>query len=145
MMPSGTEPVVRFYPESTTQERSGNTARIRKAMGQRKITQGLVPRIAIGVFGLLTVAMILLAIFDERGALALGKRRAELENLNTDIEQTIEKNKALQTNIYNLLHDPDAIERRAREQLKLVRPGEIVIETPPATESLKKDQTKQPE
>lgn len=114
-------------------------------MGQRKITQGLVPRIAIGVFGLLTVAMILLAIFDERGALALGKRRAELDNLNTDIEQTIEKNKALQLNIYNLLHDPDAIERRAREQLKLVKPGEIVIETPPTTESSKKDQTKQAE
>ena len=59
--------------------RSGNAARIRKAMGQRKIMQGLVPRIAIGVFGLLTVAMILLAIFDERGALALGKRREELQ------------------------------------------------------------------
>ena len=56
--------------------RSGNAARVRKAMGQRKVTQGLVSRIAIGVFGLLTVAMILLAVFDERGALALGKRRA---------------------------------------------------------------------
>ena len=65
-------------------------------MGQRKIMQGLVSRIAIGVFGLLTVAMILLAIFDERGALALGKRREELQNLNTDIEKTTEKNKALQ-------------------------------------------------
>jgi cell division protein FtsB len=114
-------------------------------MVQRKITQGLVPRIAIGVFGLLTVAMILLAIFDERGALALGKRRADLENLNTEIEKTIENNKALQSNIYNLLHDPDAIERRAREQLKLVKPGEIVIETRPTTESSKKDQTKQAE
>jgi cell division protein FtsB len=114
-------------------------------MGQRKITQGLVPRIAIGVFGLLTVAMILLAVFDERGALALGKRREELQNLNTDIEKTTEKNKALQIDISNLRQDPDAIERRAREQLKLVKPGEIVIETPPAPESLKKDQTKQPE
>ncbi len=87
MRPSGTEPVVRFYAESTTPGRSGNAARIRKAMGQRKIMQGLVSRIAVGVFGLLTVAMILLAVFDERGALALGKRREELQNLNTDIDE----------------------------------------------------------
>src|SRR5262245_53469126 len=111
-------------------------------MGQRKITQGLVPRIAIGVFGLLTVAMILLAIFDERGALALGKRREELQNLNSDIEKAAEQNQALQKDIESLRHDGEAIERRAREQLKLVKPGEIVIETPTTTEPSKKDQTR---
>ena len=102
-------------------------------MGQRKVTQGLIPRIAIGVFGLLTVAMILLAIFDERGALALSKRRQELHNLQDEIKTATEKNKKFEQEIQELRHDRDAIERRARERLKLVKPGEIVIEMPDAT------------
>jgi cell division protein FtsB len=103
-------------------------------MGQRKVTQGLVSRIAIGVFGLLTIAMILLAIFDERGALALNKRRQDLQSLQTDITTATEQNKKYEKEIEELRHDSDAIERRARERLKLVKPDEIVIETPePAT------------
>jgi cell division protein FtsB len=103
-------------------------------MGQRKVTQGLVSRIAIGVFGLLTVAMILLAIFDERGALALSKRRQELHKLQEEIKSSTEQNKKYEQEIQELRHDRDAIERRARERLKLVKPGEIVIETPETTE-----------
>jgi cell division protein FtsB len=99
-------------------------------MGQRKVTQGLLSRIAIGVFGLLTVAMILLAVFDERGALALDKRSQELNDLNKDIDTAIEQNEKTRKEIEDLRHNRDAIERRAREQLKLVKPGEIVIQTP---------------
>lgn len=99
-------------------------------MGQRKVTQGLLSRIAIGVFGLLTVAMILLAVFDERGALALGKRSQELNDLNEDINTAIEQNEKKRKEIEELRSDRDAIERRAREELKLVKPGEIVIQTP---------------
>ena len=92
--------------------------------------QGLVSRIAIGVFGLLTVAMLLLAVFDERGALAVQRRRQELEQLNKEIAKATEDNNAHRKTIEELRHDPRAIERRAREELKLVRPGEIVIELP---------------
>ena len=92
--------------------------------------QGLVSRIAVGVFGLLTVAMILLAIFDERGALALGKRRQTLQDLNKTIDNATEQNEKIRKDIEDLRHNREAIERRAREQLKLVKPGEIVIQTP---------------
>lgn len=92
--------------------------------------QGLVSRIAIGVFGLLTVAMLLLAVFDERGALAVQKRRQELEQLNKEIAKATEDNNAHRKTIEELRHDRRAIERRAREELKLVKPGEIVIELP---------------
>lgn len=103
-------------------------------MGQRKVTEGLLSRIAIGVFGLLTIAMILLAIFDERGALALNKRRQELQNIQSDTTTATEQNQKYEKEIEELRHDSDAIERRARERLKLVKPDEIVIETPePAT------------
>jgi cell division protein FtsB len=104
-------------------------------MGERKVTQGLLPRIAIGVFGLMTVAMILLAVFDERGALVLRQRRQELDQLQIDIEKTHEENERIQKEIEGLRSDPRVIEKRAREQFKLVKPGEIMIDLtdmPPA-------------
>jgi cell division protein FtsB len=107
--------------------------------------QGLVSRIAIGVFGLMTVAMLLLAIFDERGALALQERRQELENLNKEIEKAIEDNNNFRKTIEELRHDPKAIERIGREEFKLLKPGEIMIELPDTSTPSKEDQSKQKE
>jgi len=92
--------------------------------------QGLVSRIAVGVFGLLTVAMLLLAVFDERGALAVRERRMEKEKLQQEIDKINEDNKRHREEIENLQHNPDYIERRAREELRLVKPGEIILELP---------------
>jgi cell division protein FtsB len=99
-------------------------------MAQRKLMQGLVSRIAIGVFGLLTVAMILLAVFDDRGALAIREKRQQLDQLNREIDEATQKNEDFRNEIEGLRSDHAAIEKRAREQLKLVKPGEIVIQLP---------------
>jgi cell division protein FtsB len=100
--------------------------------------QGLVSRIAIGVFGLLTVAMLLLAVFDEHGTLAVRERRLEKEKLQQEIDKAIEENRRYQQDIEDLRHNPKAIERKAYEEYKLVRPGEIILALPEAPE--KKDQ-----
>jgi cell division protein FtsB len=92
--------------------------------------QGLVSRIAVGVFGLLTVAMLLLAVFDERGALAIRERRLEKEKLQQEIDKAIKDNERHLQEIKDLRHNPQYIERKAREELKLVRPGEIILELP---------------
>src|SRR5688500_833602 len=99
-------------------------------MGQRKVMQGLVSRIAVGVFGLLTVAMILLAVFDDRGALALREQRQKRDDLSNGITDAVQKNEQLRKEVSDLRSDPREIERRAREQMMLVKPGEIVIQTP---------------
>ena len=103
--------------------------------------QGLVSRIAIGVFGLLTVGMILLAVFDEQGALAVRERRLEKEKLQLEIDKTIEENDHHRKEIWDLRHSPEYIERKAREELKLVKPGDILLELPDTPE--KKDQPTQ--
>jgi cell division protein FtsB len=100
--------------------------------------QGLVSRIAIGVFGLLTVAMLLLAVFDERGALAVREKRLEKEQLQREIDKANEENERYRLEIWNLQHNPNYIERRAREEFKLVKPGEIILDLPETPE--KKDQ-----
>ena len=95
---------------------------------------GLVSRIAVGVFGLMTVAMILLALFDDRGALALRDRRNHRDSLKAEVTSIEGQNNAYRKEIEDFRHDADTIEKRAREKLKLVKPDEIVIQLPePAT------------
>jgi cell division protein FtsB len=92
--------------------------------------QGLLPRVAVGVFGLLTVAMVLLAVFDDRGVLEVNKRHSELARIKNEIAALQQNNETLKTEIDDLRYDPATIERIAREQLKLVKPGEIILITP---------------
>jgi cell division protein FtsB len=99
-------------------------------MGQRNVMQGLVSRIAVGVFGLMTVAMILLAIFDDRGALAVRAQRQKRDQLKAEVVSTQQQNDTYRKEIEDFRHDPATIEKSAREKLKLVKPDEIVIQLP---------------
>jgi cell division protein FtsB len=94
-----------------------------------KVMQGLLPRIAVGVFGLLTVGMLLLAVFDPHGALAVRKQRAKLNDVSSEVSALEQENEHLKKEIDQLRHDPATIERIAREQLGLVKPGEVVLKT----------------
>ena len=107
-------------------------------MGQRNVMQGLVSRIAVGVFGLMTIAMILLAIFDDRGALAVSAQRQKRDLLKADVTAAQRQNDAYRKEIEDFRHDPATIEKRAREELKLVRPDEIVIQLPEEATPAKK-------
>lgn len=92
--------------------------------------QGVIVRIALAVFGLLTVAMLLLAVFNDKGALEVHAQAKKLATLESDITKLAADNKQLTSDIQALRGDPATIEKFAREELKLVKPGEIVIVTP---------------
>jgi cell division protein FtsB len=92
--------------------------------------QGLIVRIAVAVFGLLTVAMLLLAVFNEKGALQVHERAKKLDAIQSEINTLDAENKKLAAEIQGLRSDPSAIEKLAREELKLVKPGEVVLVTP---------------
>ena len=92
--------------------------------------QGVIVRIALGVFGLLTVAVLLLAIFNDKGALQVHARSEKLAAIEQEIAAIESENKKLTGEIRALRSDPGAIEKLAREELKLVKPGEVVIVTP---------------
>jgi cell division protein FtsB len=90
----------------------------------------LIVRIAFGVFGLLTIAMLLLATFNDKGALQVHAQAKKLSTIETEINKLDAENKRLSGEIQSLRTDPTAIERFAREELKLVKPGEVVLVTP---------------
>jgi len=95
--------------------------------------QGVIVRIAVAVFGLLTVAMFVLAVFNEKGALQVQERAKKLDAIRTEIINLDTENKKLTAEIQALRSDPTTIEKLAREELKLVKPGEVVLVTPEMT------------
>ena len=92
--------------------------------------QGLIVRIALGVFGILTVAMLVLAMFNDKGALQVHAQSKKLTQVQAGISRIERENQQLNEEIQALRTDPKAIEKLAREELKLVKPGEVVLVTP---------------
>jgi cell division protein FtsB len=87
-------------------------------------------RVGMIVFGLLTLGMVVLTFVSDRGLLEVRRQAARYDALEQEIETLEAENGALEDEIQALRSDPDEIERRAREDLKLVRPGEIILVLP---------------
>ena len=73
------------------------------------------------------VALIVGALFGDRGLLHLIDQRHRAEALAREVEELEEENARLATEISALRTDPRAIERVAREELGLLRPGETLF------------------
>jgi cell division protein FtsB len=78
--------------------------------------------------GIVLVALMGLAIWGDGGFQTLWHTRREVSELSLEVETIEQENARLRTEIDRLRHDPDYIERIAREELGLIRDGEIVIE-----------------
>jgi cell division protein FtsB len=96
----------------------------------RSLMKGLLVRIALGVFGLLTIAVLVLAVFNDKGVLQVRAQSKKLTTVQDEVNTIDAENKQLTKEIQALRTDPTTIERLAREELKLVKPGEIVLVSP---------------
>jgi cell division protein FtsB len=82
------------------------------------------------VVGLGLLALVVHTLFGQGGYMDLQKRQAEVDQLKEKVESLENENRRLTGEIKELKTDPEAIERVAREQLKMARPGETVITLP---------------
>ena len=90
--------------------------------------QGVMVRIAVSVFGLATLAMLLLALYNDKGYFAVHSQHLKLNAIQTETQ-------SLETEIQNLRKegddleqgDPELIEKHGREDLGLVKPNEVTI------------------
>ena len=73
-------------------------------------------------------AMMASTVWGDRGLLAMWRTQRELERLVREIEIVEQKNAVLSREVQHLRGDLGYIEKIAREELGLVRPGEIVFE-----------------
>lgn len=87
-------------------------------------------RLLISLLGLALLSLVVHTVFGERGYLDLRKQQREVEQLEAKIKQLEAENKRLLEEIQALKTDPRAVERVAREELKMARPGEKVIILP---------------
>lgn len=84
-----------------------------------------------------TIAVCLLACWlafrvlsGPNGWLAYHSKRAEYQQLQREVQDLQKRNDELGRRVKALSSDPQAIEKEAREQLRYVRPGEMVYVLP---------------
>jgi cell division protein FtsB len=85
-------------------------------------------RPVLGLSLLLFVAVLGIAAWRSYHDLSAAREREKL--LETRIQETHNRIDELHGRIERLRSDPGALERRAREDLGMVRPGDVVIELP---------------
>lgn len=86
------------------------------------------------VFALLflILTLSLFTIFGERGALHLWRLREDKRKLDENNFLLQKENETLRERTSRLHYDDRYLEKTAREELNLVRPGEIIYRFPPA-------------
>lgn len=82
----------------------------------------------------LVAALVLLLIqdvFGTHGVLAMRRAQKEATRVQQEIDRINNENRQLQDNVKELKSDPQAIERIAREEMGLARPGEYIFKISP--------------
>jgi cell division protein FtsB len=80
----------------------------------------------IYLFSALIVLLASISVVGERGVLHLWRLRGEQNRLDEQNFRLQKENEALRQRIYRIRNDNAYLEKLAREELNLVRPGEIV-------------------
>ncbi len=89
--------------------------------------------------GALIVLVLLHTLFGPYGYLSMRRTERQVEQLRLEIDRLDHENSQLSGEIRALQSDPSAIEKVAREDMGLARPGELIFRLPddslPATPS----------
>ena len=69
-------------------------------------------------------------VFGAHGFVAMRRTQKEIDQIREQIGKINEENKSLTNQVNSLKSDPKAIERIAREEMGLARPGEMIFKLP---------------
>ena len=83
------------------------------------------------ILGLALLALGIHDVFGAHGYLAMRRSEKQIEELHGQIEKLNHDNQSLTEQVTALKTDPKAIEKIAREDMGLVRPGETIFKLPP--------------
>lgn len=87
-------------------------------------------RNAIFVMALLSLVMLMHEIFGQNGYLTLQRQKKQYNALQQQIQTVSKQNQQLKQKIKALKNNPEALEKQARDQLHLAKPGEIIYMLP---------------
>ena len=83
-----------------------------------------------GLLGLLVLVMMVHDVFGTHGFLAMRRTQNEIRKVKANLDALSKENAALAQEVKDLNTDPRLIEKIARDDLCLARPGEIIIRIP---------------
>jgi len=96
----------------------------------RPEASGWLRRAGVYAGGVLLVLVLMHTIFGPYGYLSMRRSQREIEQLRQEIDRLDRENLQLSGEIRALQTDPSAIEKVAREEMGLARPGEIIFRLP---------------
>lgn len=76
--------------------------------------------------------LLLQDVFGTHGLVAMRRSQKEAERTQKEINQINEENRQLEGRVKSLKTDPQTIERIAREEMGLARPGEYIFKIQPS-------------
>lgn len=83
-----------------------------------------------GLLGLLVLVMVVHDIFGTHGFLAMRRTQSEIKKVQASLDKLSKENADLEQEVKDLKSDPRLIEKIARDDLGLARPGEVIIRIP---------------
>jgi len=95
------------------------------------------------LLGLLVLVLVVHDIFGTHGYLAMSRTQKEIKKVQADLEQLNRENLKLEEEVQDLKTDPRVIEKIARDELGLARPGDIIYIIP-KSQQLPQDATVNP-
>jgi cell division protein FtsB len=101
-----------------------------KSNGREWNAQNVLRQYGPHLLGLIIVVLLVHNVFGAHGFLALHHTRAEINKTELDLQKLNKENLRLEQEVKDLKTDPRLIEKIAREDSQLARPGEIIIRMP---------------
>ena len=82
------------------------------------------------ILALALFALFVHDIFGPHGFIAMRRTQKEIDRIHEQIVKMNEQNKELTGQVSSLKSDPKSVERIAREEMGLARPGEMIFKIP---------------
>jgi cell division protein FtsL len=117
-------------------------AKLKKTVANEKI-QPLLRHYGPALLGLLVLILVVHDIFGAHGYLAMRHTQQEIKKVNAGLDQLNKENLQLEQEVKELKTDPRKIEKIARDELGLAKPGEVIIKIP-RSQQLPPDSTVKP-
>jgi cell division protein FtsL len=105
------------------------TAKLKKIAAGEKI-EPFLRQHGRALLGLLILILVVHDIFGAHGFQAMRRTQLEIKKVNADLDQLNKENLQLEQEVKELKTDPHKIEKIARDELGLAKPGEVIIKIP---------------
>ena len=117
-------------------------AKLKKTNANEK-AQPLLRQYGRALLGLLVIVLVVHDIFGAHGYLAMRRTQEEIKKVNAGLNQLNKENLLLEQEVLELKTDPHKIEKIARDELGLAKPGEVIIKIP-QSQQLPHESTREP-